>query len=305
MQIPQPQQHMRILPITFMSDVQPGDDLAAMLAEGARKSEVRLRNHDCLVIDRYLVSKAEDRVVIADTVNLVNTDDTVNIANTTGTANTLSYRNLAESESVRVLRRHESMIISETRQGFICANAGIARCSTNPRNVVTLPVDSDRSARRIRDSMKGRFNVELGVIVTAKLSRAWRKGVTSVAIGCAGIAARLVASSALKTYRADTEQGADTDSTDTTQDAYTDWNTLALADEIASVAGLMMTTAQPSSTMISTTTDARHTTAHHLTPAHHTNHIYAVIIRGLNLEWFREASVKSEIVPTSEEHLFR
>ena len=124
-----------------------------------------------VVVTQKIVSKAEDRLVPIDP------DDP------------LSHKPLVERESVRILRRRGELIISETAHGFVCANAGIDLSNVEKGYAALLPVDSDRSARRIRDGIRGKGGVEVGVIVSDTFGRTWRRGVTDVAIGCAGIAA--------------------------------------------------------------------------------------------------------------------
>jgi coenzyme F420-0:L-glutamate ligase/coenzyme F420-1:gamma-L-glutamate ligase len=85
------------------------------------------------------------------------------------------------------LRRRGDLIISETKHGFVCANAGIDLSNVARGEAALLPVDPDRSARRIRDGIKGLTGVEVAVIISDTFGRAWRRGVTDVAIGAAGI----------------------------------------------------------------------------------------------------------------------
>ncbi len=158
---------LEIIGVGGIAEVKPGDDLAALiLAAGAD-----LRDRDCLVITQKVVSKAEDRLVAVDP------DDP------------LSHKPLVERESVRVLRRRGDLIISETSHGFVCANAGIDLSNVEQGQAALLPIDSDRSARGIRDRLKARAGIEVGVVISDTFGRPWRRGVTDVAIGCAGIAA--------------------------------------------------------------------------------------------------------------------
>jgi coenzyme F420-0:L-glutamate ligase/coenzyme F420-1:gamma-L-glutamate ligase len=98
-------------------------------------------------------------------------------------------RRLAESEAVRVLRRRGDLVVTETRHGFVCANSGVDFSNIEHGYAALLPLDPDRSARRIRDGIIARVGVEVGVIVSDTFGRAWRRGVTDVAIGVAGVAA--------------------------------------------------------------------------------------------------------------------
>ena len=155
-----------VLPVTGMGEVGRGDDLAGMIA-GA----IRLRDHDVVVITQKVVSKAEGRVVPLEPGDLA------------------ARHRLVVSESVRVLRQRGELVITETRHGFVCANAGVDVSNMAAGMAALLPEDPDRSARRIRDGLRAAAGVEAGVVVSDTFGRAWRRGVTDVAIGCAGIAA--------------------------------------------------------------------------------------------------------------------
>jgi coenzyme F420-0:L-glutamate ligase/coenzyme F420-1:gamma-L-glutamate ligase len=82
-------------------------------------------------------------------------------------------------------------VITETRHGFICANAGVDLSNVVDGTAALLPDDPDRSARGIRAGLRNALGVDVGVIVSDTFGRAWRRGVTDVAIGCAGVAAVL------------------------------------------------------------------------------------------------------------------
>ncbi len=163
-----------LIPLTGIGEIAPGADLAQMVADAvtpARPDGPELLNGDVVVVTQKVVSKAEGRLVA------INPDDpAAKIA-------------LVEQESVRVLRRRGDLIISETRHGFICANAGVDLSNVDAGMAALLPVDSDRSARRIRAGLGNALGVDVGVIVSDTFGRPWRRGVTDVAIGCAGVAA--------------------------------------------------------------------------------------------------------------------
>ena len=162
---------LEILAVSGIGEVRPGDDLGAMIASAASRSPARLNDGDCVVVTQKVVSKAENRLVAVDP------DDP------------LSHKPLVESESVRVLRRRGEVVISQTRHGFVCANAGVDRSNVSRGTAALLQVDSDRSARRIRDRLRALTGARVAVVVSDTFGRPWRRGVTDVAIGCAGIAA--------------------------------------------------------------------------------------------------------------------
>src|SRR3954465_3867155 len=157
---------IQLIPVEGIPEIKPGDVLAEVIA-----AHVELQDGDVLVVTQKVVSKAEGRLVQVDP------DDP------------LSHKKLVEEESVRILRRRGELIMSETRHGFVCANAGVDLSNVEQGYCALLPADSDRSARRIRDGLRARLGVEVGVIVSDTFGRTWRRGGTDVALGVAGVAA--------------------------------------------------------------------------------------------------------------------
>ena len=160
---------IQLIPITGIGEVRAGDDLAQVIVD-ATEPDAKLRDGDVVVVTQKIVSKAEDRLVPLDP-----NDPAARVA-------------LIESESVRVLRRRGDLVIVETKHGFVCANAGIDLSNIDDGWAALLPVDPDRSARRIRDGLRAKAGVEVAVIVSDTFGRTWRQGVTDIAIGSAGIA---------------------------------------------------------------------------------------------------------------------
>jgi coenzyme F420-0:L-glutamate ligase/coenzyme F420-1:gamma-L-glutamate ligase len=155
-----------LIPIHGIPEVRPGDILADLIVAHAE-----LADGDVVVVTQKIVSKAEGRLVAVDP------DDP------------LSHKQAVLDESVRIIRRRGDLLMTETRHGFICANAGVDLSNVERGWAALLPLDSDRSARRIRDGLRARVGVEVGVIVSDTFGRTWRRGVTDVAIGSAGVAA--------------------------------------------------------------------------------------------------------------------
>jgi coenzyme F420-0:L-glutamate ligase/coenzyme F420-1:gamma-L-glutamate ligase len=162
---------LSVIPIEGIGEIRPGDELAVLIAAAARVQDTPLQDGDCLVVTQKVVSKAENRLVPLDPDDLA------------------ARRALVESESIRIVRRRGDLIISETRHGFVCANAGIDLSNVEQGWAALLPVDSDRSAKHVRDALRARENVEVGVIISDTFGRPWRRGLTDVAIGVSGVAA--------------------------------------------------------------------------------------------------------------------
>ncbi len=157
--------------VTGLGEITPESDLAGVLSEavGPAAGDRALRTGDVLVVTQKVVSKAEGRLVPLD-----HHDEAAKVA-------------LVEQEAVRVLRRRGTLLITETQHGFVCANAGIDLSNVKDGIAALLPLDPDRSARRIRADLRRSLGVEIGVVISDTFGRAWREGVTDVAIGSAGI----------------------------------------------------------------------------------------------------------------------
>jgi coenzyme F420-0:L-glutamate ligase / coenzyme F420-1:gamma-L-glutamate ligase len=153
---------IRIIPIEGLPEISPGDDLAQHIY--ARVGDGELRTDDVVVVAHKVVSKAEGRI-----------------------ADAARRHDYAVQESARILRRSGDMIISETRHGFVCANAGVDASNVTGDRVVLLPFDPDLSARRLRAQLEHLSGVRVGVVISDTFGRAWRLGQTNVAIGVAGI----------------------------------------------------------------------------------------------------------------------
>ncbi len=157
---------IRILPLTGIPEVRPGDDLTALLGDAIERAG-GLEAGDVVVVTQKVVSKAEGRVARVPAGEHVDA---------------------ILAEAVRVRRRRGDFVIAETRHGFVCASAGIDRSNTPGEGwVVLLPEDPDASARRLRDALGARFGPAPAVIVTDSFGRPWRQGTTDVAIGVAGM----------------------------------------------------------------------------------------------------------------------
>jgi coenzyme F420-0:L-glutamate ligase/coenzyme F420-1:gamma-L-glutamate ligase len=155
---------LRIIPLTGIPEVRPGDDLDALLGEGVERVG-GLEEDDVLVVAQKVVSKAEGRVEKTDEVHSV-----------------------IEREARAVRRRRGDLIIAETEHGFVCASAGVDRSNAPGEGwVVLLPRDPDASAAAIRGGLAGRFGVAPAVVVSDSFGRAWRQGTTDVAVGVAGM----------------------------------------------------------------------------------------------------------------------
>jgi coenzyme F420-0:L-glutamate ligase/coenzyme F420-1:gamma-L-glutamate ligase len=179
-----PPPEIRIIGVPGLREIVAGDDLAGLIARAARESNIDILRGDILVIAQKIVSKAEGRTVRLDSIE----------PSARAREWAAEYDKDARAvevvlrESRRIVRMERGVLISETRHGFICANAGVDASNTAEGTVVLLPEDPDSSARSIRSALEREFEVRLAVIISDTFGRPWREGLVNVALGIAGIA---------------------------------------------------------------------------------------------------------------------
>ncbi|MEX0620747.1 MAG: coenzyme F420-0:L-glutamate ligase [Solirubrobacterales bacterium] len=170
-----------IRPLAGLPEISPGDDLAGGLA-----ALIPLAEGDILAVSQKVVSKEEGR--------LVDLNEVTPGARAMAIGGELDRDprlvELILDESVDIVRTDagRGILITETRHGFICANAGIDSSNVpGESTVVLLPEDPDASARRLRAGIAKACGVHPAIIISDSFGRAWRLGQAEVAIGCAGL----------------------------------------------------------------------------------------------------------------------
>ena len=158
---------LTIIGIEGLPEIEPGDDLAAMIVAVMTDAREELVSDDILVVTHKVVSKQEGRIVEIPTEE--------------------AYRALVEDEAASIVRRRGDLVITRTRHGFICANAAVDRSNVAKGYALLLPVDPDRSAHRLRTLIARSVGVDVGVVITDTFGRPWRRGLVDVAIGVSGI----------------------------------------------------------------------------------------------------------------------
>lgn len=175
---------VRIIGVTGIPEVRPGDDLAGLILSAAERQGTPLQNGDLLVVTQKVVSKAEGRLVELSTVEP--SDFARRFAREWGKDARLVEVVLRETR--RIVRMDRGVLIVETKQGFVCANAGVDGSNSGGPGLVTLlPEDCDRSAEALRSEIKLRTGAEVAVIVCDSFGRPWREGIDQVALGVAGM----------------------------------------------------------------------------------------------------------------------
>jgi coenzyme F420-0:L-glutamate ligase/coenzyme F420-1:gamma-L-glutamate ligase len=172
---------IELIGVEGLPEVRPGDDLAILITEQAD-----LRPGDVLVVAQKAVSKAEG--MIRDLREVIPSDTTRALAARLHRDPRLVQLVLDEA---RVVVRDTLVLIVETRHGYVCANAGIdhSNVDADPELVTLLPRDCDVSAEALRIRIRELTSIDLGIIVSDTFGRAWREGITNVALGVAGMPA--------------------------------------------------------------------------------------------------------------------
>ena len=175
---------LQVIGLVGLPEVRPGDDLPSLIIEAARKQGARLQDGDVLVVTQKVVSKAEGRLV--DLRDVQPSARAREVAKATGRDPRLVEVILRESR--RIVRQAGQVLITETKHGFVCANAGVDASNVGGGDLVALlPEDPDRSAEAIRRAIEERAGVSVAVIVSDTFGRPWREGHTNVAVGVAGM----------------------------------------------------------------------------------------------------------------------
>ena len=210
---------VRLIRIPGIPEIRTGDDLGKIVANAARQAGIRFWDRDILVIAQKIVSKSEGALVrLANVVP-------------TGAAVTLAERLKKDPRAVEVVLREsrrivrsDHVLIAETHHGFVCANAGVDHSNVPGDDVVTLlPRNPDRSAKKLAAALRKTTGERVAVIISDTFGRPWRLGLTNVAIGAAGVPVLV-----------------DLRGTRDRHGKVLTATILAVADELAAAAGLLM-----------------------------------------------------------------
>ena len=210
---------LQLFPIPGMPEIQEGEDLAERIAEAAAKTGLWFEDGDIVVVAQKIVSKAEGAV--ASLASVSPSPEAQHLA--VKLNRDARMLELVLQQSRRILRS-ERVLITETHHGFVCANAGIDHSNVPGEDSVTLlPRDPDGSAERLAAVLRARTGKRMAVIISDTFGRPWRLGLTNVAIGASGLPVLL-----------------DLRGTRDREGKPLSATVLAIADELAAAAGLLM-----------------------------------------------------------------
>jgi len=175
---------VKVIAVENLPLIKKGDNLGQLIVRAAEKQDTPIQEKDVIVVTHVVVSKAEGNVINLDEV--VPSPEAKEIALKTGKEPALVEVVLQETKEI--VRLNKNSLITETKSGIICANAGVDRSNVSgDRNVVPLPENPNNSAQNIRQEIKRLTGADVAVIVSDTHGRPFRMGEINVAVGVAGI----------------------------------------------------------------------------------------------------------------------
>lgn len=215
---------MRIVALSSLPEIVPGDDLSRLIVEAAGREGVRFQDRCVVVVGQKVVSKSEGRIV-----NLAEVRPSP-LAESFAVQHGRDARQIEVvlGQTRRVVKMDRGVLLVETLQGQVCANAGVdasnvPAASDGSERVTLLPCDADASAEALRQGLRSLTGLACAVIISDTFGRPWRDGLVDVAIGCAGLRP-------LVDYRGERDR----------HGRLLRGTVIAVADELAGAAGLVM-----------------------------------------------------------------
>lgn len=170
---------LEIIPIRIEKEIEYDEDLASLI----KQSKIDINDNDIIIVTQKIVSKQEGRIV--ELSGIIPSILSTGIASEYGKDARVVEAILSESK--RIVRMKDGVIIVETNQGFICANAGVDESNLPIGTIALLPKDPDLSAKKIRDAIRNKFKKNIAIIISDTFGRPFRIGQTDCAIGIAGL----------------------------------------------------------------------------------------------------------------------
>jgi len=179
--------HLEIIGIDGLPEIKEGDDIADLFFKALGRKELELEDGDAIVFTSKIIAKSEGRVI--DLFDVEVSNDARRIANEMDKDPRVVQ--LVLNDAKEVVRAERNIIIVETKQGFICANAGVDVSNVEEGQAVSLPENPQRSASRLKKEIEERSGKEISVLLADSFGRAFRDGVTGICIAVSGIPAVL------------------------------------------------------------------------------------------------------------------
>ncbi len=174
---------IKLIGLTEIPLVNEGDNLSDLILKSAQIQQISLLNGDILIVAETLISKAEGNFIDLESINPGK--EAVELAKKTGKDPKLVEAIINQSREI--VRVGPDFIVSETKHGFICANAGIDESNVESGKATPMPVDPDNSALKLRNKLENSTEKDLAVIISDTQGRPFREGAVGVSIGASGM----------------------------------------------------------------------------------------------------------------------
>ena len=173
--------------------VKEGDEISELILKSLKSNDLSLKDKDIIVIAQSLVSKSIGQIRNLDDITpSKRAYEIFNIITPKAEEQGLPKKDpqliqLILDEAKEIIRA-EHVLITETKHGFICADAGIDKSNIEGNRTVTLlPEDPDYQAEKIRIVLNNKTHKEIAVIISDSFGRSFRVGAVGVSIGVSGI----------------------------------------------------------------------------------------------------------------------
>ena len=183
--MPKPMPKTEVIGIENIPEIKEGDDLTTLFLEALKAAGISLEDGDVIVFTSKIISKSEGKV--ADLSTIIASEDAEEIAKATN--KNPKVVQLILDEAKEIIKMKQDLIITETKHGFVCANAGVDESNVEPGKAVLLPKDPQRSAFSLKKKIVERSGKEISVLISDSCGRAFRNGVMGTCIGVSGISA--------------------------------------------------------------------------------------------------------------------
>lgn len=174
---------IKLIGIRNIHLIKEGDDIADLVLNAMDDENIAIEDGDIFVIAETVIARAEGNVI---NLNLIEPSlEAEELSKKTGKDPRLVEAIIQKSNEI--IKVGPDFIISETKHGFVCANAGIDESNVDNGMATPIPDDPDKSASLIRNNIEKTVDKEIVVIISDTQGRAFREGAIGTAVGISGM----------------------------------------------------------------------------------------------------------------------
>ena len=175
---------LKIIPLEQFPIIKQNDNLAKIILQVLKKNNLELQENDILIVAQSIISRAEGWII--DLKSIEPSKFAIELAKQ-GNKEPRHVEVILQ-EAKNICKYRNGVLVTETKHGFVCANSGVDKSNVPGEEIVSLlPIDPDKSAKKIREYIKSRVKRDIAVIISDTHNRPFRLGAINIAIGCSGI----------------------------------------------------------------------------------------------------------------------